>query len=95
MAVCREYGRRPAAGGQQNRTGRRSCGQLYLSMNIFARDKVLYDGHAVAAVAAVDRHTAEEALRLIEVEYEVLPPVMTIDQATRPDAPIVLEDLRN
>jgi CO/xanthine dehydrogenase Mo-binding subunit len=67
----------------------------YVSMNILARGKVLYDGHAVAAVAAADRHTAEEALRLIEVEYEVLPPVMTVDQAMRPDAPIVHEDLRN
>jgi CO/xanthine dehydrogenase Mo-binding subunit len=64
-------------------------------MNILARDKVLYDGHAVAAVAATDRHTAEEALRLIEVEYEVLPPVMKVEEAMRADAPIVLEDLRN
>jgi CO/xanthine dehydrogenase Mo-binding subunit len=67
----------------------------YLSMNILARDKVLYDGHAVAAVAASDRHTAEEALRLIEVEYEILPPVMKVDEAMRDDATIILEDLRS
>ena len=36
------------------------------------------------------RHTAEEALRLIEVEYEVLPPVMKVEEAMRPDAPIIL-----
>jgi xanthine dehydrogenase molybdenum-binding subunit len=67
----------------------------YLSMNILARDKVLYDGHAVAAIAASDRHTAEEALGLIEIEYEVLPPVMKVDEAMRDDAPIILEDLRS
>jgi xanthine dehydrogenase molybdenum-binding subunit len=67
----------------------------YLSMNILARDKVLYDGHAVAAVAASDRHTAEEALRLIEVEYELLPPVLSVEEAMKPGAPILLPDLRN
>ena len=41
-----------------------------LSMNIMARDKVLYDGHAVAAVAATSPHIAEEAVKLIKVEYE-------------------------
>jgi len=50
---------------------------------------------SVAAVAASDRHTAEEALRLIEVEYEVLPPVMTVEDAMKPDAAILLPDLRN
>ncbi len=68
---------------------------MYLSMNILAHDKVLYDGHAIAAVAATSPHIAEEALRLIEVEYEVLPPVMTVDVAIKPGAPILLPDLRN
>src|SRR5580693_5604965 len=58
----------------------------FLSMNIMARDKVFYEGHAVAAVAAANRHIAEEALALIEVEYEPLSPVMTVDDAMRPDA---------
>ena len=43
--------------------------------NVLANDKVLYKGHAVAAVAAISPHIAEEALNLIEVDYEVLPPV--------------------
>ena len=43
--------------------------------NCMARKKALYDGHAVAAVAAVDARTAREALKLIEVDYEVLPHV--------------------
>src|SRR5208283_1705110 len=67
----------------------------HLSLNILARDKVLYDGHALAAVAATSPHIAEEALRLIEVEYEVLPPVMTVDAGIKPGAPILLKDLRN
>jgi xanthine dehydrogenase molybdenum-binding subunit len=67
----------------------------HLSCNILARGKVLYDGHAVAAVAATSPHIAEEALRLIEVEYEVLPPAMTVEDAMAPDAPILLPALRN
>jgi xanthine dehydrogenase molybdenum-binding subunit len=66
----------------------------YLSLNVMARDTVLYDGHAVAAVAAVNKHVAEEALELIDVEYEVLPAVMTADAAMHPDAPVLLPELR-
>jgi xanthine dehydrogenase molybdenum-binding subunit len=66
-----------------------------LSRNIMARDKVLYDGHPVAAVAATSKHVAEEALALIEVDYEILPPVMTAEEAMRPDAPILLAELRS
>jgi len=67
----------------------------HLSQNILARRKVLYDGHAIAAVAATSPHIAEEALRLIEVDYEVLPPVMTVEDAMKPGAPILLPGLRN
>ena len=49
--------------------------------NFLAEKKVLYRGHAVAAVAATDAHIAEDALALIEVEYEVLPPVMDVREA--------------
>lgn len=66
----------------------------YQSNNVLARDKVLYHGHAVAAVAATSPHIAEEALALIQVEYEVLPPVLDVWEAMREDAPILLEDLR-
>ena len=45
------------------------------SHNVLARDKVLYNGHAIAAVAATSPHIAEEAVELIEVEYEPLPAV--------------------
>jgi xanthine dehydrogenase molybdenum-binding subunit len=75
--------------------GELSMNPHHLSHNILARDKTLYDGHPVAAVAATNANTAEEALKLIEVEYEPLPPVMTVDEAMRPGAPILLADLRN
>jgi xanthine dehydrogenase molybdenum-binding subunit len=65
----------------------------FLSNNILAKDKVLYRGHAVAAVAAANSHVAEQALSLIEVEYEVLPAVMSADEAMKPDAPLLHERL--
>ncbi|MCS6926494.1 MAG: xanthine dehydrogenase family protein molybdopterin-binding subunit [Candidatus Binatia bacterium] len=58
-----------------------------------ASDKVRYHAQSVAAVAAVDPFTAEEAARLVEVEYEELPVVEDVLQAMRPDAPLVHEDL--
>ena len=57
--------------------------------NCMAREKALYDGHAVAAVAAVDARTAREALKLIEVDYEVLPHVTDVDEAVKPTAPVL------
>ena len=52
--------------------------------NCMAGDKALYDGHAVAAVAASSPAVARKALKLIEVEYEVLPHVTDVDAATSP-----------
>jgi len=54
-----------------------------------AREKVFWVGQPVAAVAAVDVHTAEEALKLIEVDYEPLPPVVDLAEAMKPDAPVL------
>ena len=51
--------------------------------NCMARAEALYDGHAVAAVAAVDARTAREALKLIEVDYEVMPHVTDVDEAIK------------
>src|SRR3982075_592732 len=64
-----------------------------LSYNCMARGKALYDGHAVAAVAATTPAIAEEALDLIEVEYEVLPHVIDVEDAMKPNAPILHSDL--
>ncbi len=64
-----------------------------LSRNCMARDKTLYEGHAVAAVAATEPWIADEAVDLIEVEYEVLPHVIDVEDAMKPDAPILHDDL--
>jgi CO/xanthine dehydrogenase Mo-binding subunit len=64
-----------------------------LSRNCMARDKVLYDGHAVAAVAATSAAIAEEACELIEVEYHVLPHVIDVEEAMEPGAPLLHDDL--
>ncbi len=66
----------------------------FLIGNFVAVDKVLYWGQAVAAVAATSPHIAEDALDLIEVEYEVLPPVMSAQQAMEPGAPILHAGLK-
>ncbi len=61
--------------------------------NVMAQDKALYEGHAVAAVAAASKSVARKALRLIEVDYEVLPHVTDVEAAMAPDAPVLHEDL--
>ena len=61
--------------------------------NILAGDKALYRGHAIAAVAATSPHIAEEAVDLIEVDYEVLPAVLTAPDAMADGAPILISDL--
>ena len=61
----------------------------FISRNVMARDKVLYAGHALAAVAATSARAAEAALDLIDVEYELLPWVIDVEEAMRDDAPIL------
>src|SRR5262245_65938023 len=61
----------------------------HMTRNIMAREKVLYEGHAIAAVAATTPAIAEEALKLIEVDYEVLPHVIDVDQAMQADAALL------
>src|SRR5208282_2365619 len=57
----------------------------HMTRNVMAREKALYEGHAVAAVAAINKAVAEEALALIEVDYEVLPHVIDVEAAMKPD----------
>ena len=59
--------------------------------NCLALDKVLYEGHAVVAVAATSPEIAREALGLISVEYEVLPFVLGVEEALAPGAPLINE----
>jgi len=63
--------------------------------NILASDKVLYKGHAVAAVAATSPHAAEEALALIKVEYEQLSHVSTVEEAISDGAPLLHDQYKN
>src|SRR5438128_3569511 len=64
-----------------------------LSRNCMAGGKVRYEGHAVAAVAATSPAIAEEALDLIEVQYEVLPYVMDVEAAMAEGAPVLHDDI--
>lgn len=60
-----------------------------ISLNVMARHKALYEGHAVAAVAATTSAIADAALDLITVTYEVLPHVVDVEAAMAPDAPVL------
>lgn len=66
----------------------------WMARNVMARDKVLFPGHPVAAVAATSQKIAAEACKLIEVEYEVLPWVLDVEDAIKPDAPILHDFIR-
>src|SRR6201996_7244036 len=63
----------------------------WMCRNVMAREKALFPGHPVAAVAATTEAIAAEACKLIEVEYEVLPFAIEIEDALKPDAPILHE----
>ncbi len=84
----------PRASDRVTSMGEAAINFKYLSDNILASDKVLYVGHAVAAVAATSVHIAEEAANLIQVDYEPLPPVLDVREAMRPDAPLLHETMR-
>ena len=65
----------------------------HVTRNIMAREKVLYEGHAVAAVAAISAAIANRALALVDVDYEVLPHVIDVEEAMAEDAPLLFEDM--
>lgn len=69
-------------------------GALYDTLcNVMAREKAFYEGHAVAAVAATTPSIARQALKLIKVDYEVLPHVTDVDEAMKPNAPLLHKDM--
>ncbi len=70
----------------------RLIGAMLQDMPVFARDRVRYVGEEIAAVAAVDADTAEEAVHLIDVEYEELPTVFDPLEAMKPEAPVLHPD---
>lgn len=65
----------------------------HMTRNVMAKEKALFEGHPVAAVAATSQSIAEQALGLIEVDYEVLPHVINVDEAMKADAPLLFEDM--
>jgi CO/xanthine dehydrogenase Mo-binding subunit len=67
----------------------------WIARGCMAREKILYTGHPVAAVAATSQAIAIEALALIEVDYEVLPHVIDPDEAMAPGAPILHDWLKS
>ncbi len=77
----------PAGGPPQN--------MFHVSSKILARGKALFKGHPVAAIAADSPHEAEEALDLIEVEYEPLPVVTTVEEAMADGAPLLHSEFAN
>lgn len=83
----------PEQGDRIVELGEGSVNMRHLSSNVLARGKVNYKGHAIAAVAADSIHIAEEAVKLIDVEYELLPPVMDILEAMQ-DQTVINDDVR-
>ena len=69
-------------------------GPAFRDQPILAVERVCYAGDPVVAVAAVDRRTAEDALQLVEVDYEALPAVHDVLEAVKPDSPLVHEQHR-
>ena len=72
--------------------GAKVFGVVVKNQAILAEDRVRYLGDGVAIVAAISKEIAEQAISLIEVEYEPLPVVSDPEEAMKPDAPIIHDD---
>ncbi len=83
----------PHVDGKTAELGEGAVNLAHLARNVIAKDKVLYRGHAVAAVAAKSLHDAQSALALIKVEYEPLEAVTCIRAAMQEDAPLLHDDV--
>ena len=79
----------PAKSGTIVDLGESTVDLKYMRSNVLARDKAVYKGHAIAAVAAQSVHEAEEALDLIEVTYDILPPLITAPDSMKDGATIL------
>jgi CO/xanthine dehydrogenase Mo-binding subunit len=79
----------PDVGAEAYVAGESASNLRDMSMNVMARGKVYYEGHAVAAVAATTSAIADAALDLIEIVYEPLPHVIDVEEAMAPGAPIL------
>jgi CO/xanthine dehydrogenase Mo-binding subunit len=65
----------------------------HVTRNILAREKALYEGHAIAAVAATTPEIADAAIQAIKIDYEVLPCVIDVMEAAADNAPLLHEDM--
>jgi CO/xanthine dehydrogenase Mo-binding subunit len=65
----------------------------HMTRMIMAKEKALFEGHPIAAVAATSKSLCDEAMKLIKVDYEVLPHVIDVDEAMKEDAPLLFEDM--
>ncbi len=74
--------------------GEGAVNMRHLSANVLAKEKVLYTGHAIAAVAADSLHLAEAAIKQIVVEYEQLPVVLNVRQGMEDGAAVLNDDVR-
>jgi CO/xanthine dehydrogenase Mo-binding subunit len=83
----------PETGDRVAELGEGAINVRHLSCNCMAREKALYKGQPVAAVAASTPHIAEEALKLIRIEYEALPPVVDVLAAMKDNAPLLHDGL--
>lgn len=83
----------PAAAESEIAAGESEMNTRDLLRNVMARDKALYHGHAVAAIAAVSKEAADAGLAAIRVDYEPLPAVLSIDAARAPGAVLLHEEL--
>lgn len=83
----------PDLASQEYEAGESASNLRDLSQNVMARGKALYQGHALAAVAATSAAIADAALELIEVVYEVLPHVIDVEAAMDPAAPVLHDHL--
>ncbi len=70
-------------------------GEFLRDQTAFATDRVRCIGDPIAAVAAIDEATAEKALDLIKVEYEQLPAIFDVEEALKPGAPLIHEDVKS
>ena len=74
-------------------TGEMQVNMRDITRNIMAREKALYEGHPVAAVAAVSEAIAKQALALIKVEYKVLPHVIDVAEGETGEVLMGFDDL--
>jgi CO/xanthine dehydrogenase Mo-binding subunit len=83
----------PSVTDEAIESGEGSSTLLDLARNVLAKDKVLYHGHAIVAIAAKTAAIAEQALALVDIDYEVLKPVLDVRTAMAADAPLLHADM--